>query len=399
MILNDDSDRGSRSFAPKLGALLFLAGIFLLNFISRVILAPLMPTIKRDLSLTHGQAGTLFLMISIGYFFSLAGSGFVSSRLGHKLTIIISAVATGAAMLLVSRAGSLETIYTSLVLLGIGAGLYLPSGIATITSLVSQKNWGKALAVHELAPNLSLFLAPVLTEIFLDLLSWRGILAVLGGLSILAGAAFIRFGPGQGLRGESPRPEVVKDLVVLPSFWIMMVVFGLGIGGSVAVYSMLPLYLVAGRGLEGTWVNTLIALSRISSIFMAFVAGWVTDRIGANRTMAAAILTTGLVTILLAVLPGPWLVVMVFIQPAVSACFFPPAFAALSRIGPPETNNVAVSLVIPLASLLGIGLMPAAIGYIAEAGAFDLGMALTGVVVLLGLVLLRFLKFSGESLD
>ena len=85
------------SFLARLGPLLILTSIFFINFISRIIPAPLIPRIETDLNLTHAEAGGLFFMISIGYFITLIGSGFVSSRFKHKRTMIISKSALGLA--------------------------------------------------------------------------------------------------------------------------------------------------------------------------------------------------------------------------------------------------------------------------------------------------------------
>ena len=59
------------SFRSHIGPILFLAGIFFLNFLGRIILAPLLPTIEKDLGLGHSEAGSLFLLISLGYFIAL----------------------------------------------------------------------------------------------------------------------------------------------------------------------------------------------------------------------------------------------------------------------------------------------------------------------------------------
>ena len=144
------ADSDSASWHSQAGAILLLTGIFFLNFLSRIILAPLLSTIETDLGLGHGEAGSLFLLISLGYFISLLGSGFVSSRLTHRRTIILSATAIGLALLGISLSKGLWGIRLGLLLLGLAAGLYLPSGISTLTSLVSPKQWGKALAIHEL---------------------------------------------------------------------------------------------------------------------------------------------------------------------------------------------------------------------------------------------------------
>ena len=55
------------SFHSNIPALLFMAGIFFINFLSRIILAPLLPAIETDLHIGHGEAGAFFLLISLGY--------------------------------------------------------------------------------------------------------------------------------------------------------------------------------------------------------------------------------------------------------------------------------------------------------------------------------------------
>jgi hypothetical protein len=71
--------------------------------------------------------------------------------------------------------------------------------------------------------------------------------------------------------------------------------------------------------------------------------------------MAAVFLLTGTMTFLLGVTKGYWMVLIVFAQPMLAVCFFPAGFAALSCIGPSSSRNVAVSLTIPLAFLIGAG--------------------------------------------
>src|SRR4030042_1337901 len=82
-------------FRSHIPALLFLAGIFFLNFLSRIILAPLLPAIEGDLQIGHRGAGSLFLFISLGYCVGVLGSRVVSSRFTHRRTIIASSMAVG----------------------------------------------------------------------------------------------------------------------------------------------------------------------------------------------------------------------------------------------------------------------------------------------------------------
>jgi NNP family nitrate/nitrite transporter-like MFS transporter len=351
-----------------------------------------MPNIERDLGLTHGEAGTLFLLLSVGYFITLLASGFISSRLLHRRTIVLSATALGFALLGVTLCGSLWSLRFTLLAAGMAAGIYLPSGIATLTDLVSPKNWGKAIAVHELAPNLSFVTAPLVCEILLLWFSWRGVLASLGVASIFTGLAFIRFGRGGNFQGQAPSLTAFRALFRDRSFWIMMVLFSLGISGTLGIYTMLPLYLVNEHGLDRNWANTLIAFSRISGLGVAFVSGWVTDRWGPRRTLAVIFLLTAVATFLLGYLPRGGALVMVFIQPIMAVCFFPPGFAALSSIGPPGSRNVAVSLTVPAAFIVGGGAIPTWIGLMGDAGAFSAGIQMVGAALLVGFALSLLLR-------
>ena len=391
------ADKDARSFYSELGPLLLLTSIFFLNFISRIIIAPLMPTIEKDLGMSHSGAGSLFLLISAGYFITLLCSGFFSSRLLHRRTILLSSTAVGVALLGIAMSNSLWGVRTGLLVLGMAAGIYLPSGIATLTSLISSRHWGKAIAVHELAPNLSFVAAPLVCEALLVWFSWRGVLALLGAASLLVGIGFARFGRGGEFAGEAPTFGSFRVLFVRPAFWIMVVLFSLGISGTLGIYTMLPLYLVTERGIDRDWANTLIALSRISGLGMAFVAGWVNDQLGAAKTIGAVFLLTGISTILLGASPDSLIILMIFVQPVMAACFFPPGFAALSSIGPPSTRNVAVSLTIPVAFVLGGGAIPTGIGIMGDAGSFALGIGLVGGLILAGAILSRYLRFAGDA--
>ena len=391
-----DAQGNVAPFRSQVGPILLLTGIFFLNFLARIILSPLLPTIETDLGVGHGEAGSLFLLISIGYFISLLFSGYVASRLMHRRTIILSATAIGIALVGISLSSSLLAIRLGLLVLGLAAGLYIPSAIATITSLVSPNQWGKALAIHELAPNLSTVAAPLISEALLEWFSWRGILTLLGGASVIAGLTFARFGRGGEFPGKAPGVNAFKTLVAMPAFWIMTVLFGLAISGSLGVYAMLPLYLVSERGFDRYWANILVALSRVSGLGMAFLAGWATDRFGPRWIMAVVFLLTGIMTAMLGVVPGYWIIIIVFLHPMLAVCFFPAGLAALSCIGPPSSRNVAVSFTIPLAFLLGAGAIPTGIGVMGDAGSFALGLVVVGALIFAGFLLSLHLRLPDE---
>jgi NNP family nitrate/nitrite transporter-like MFS transporter len=392
-----DQDEKSETVFAHFRPLLLLALIFFLNFMARIILAPLLPTIEKDLGIGHGEAGSLFLLISVGFFPALLGSGYFSSRLTHRKTIILSSTTLGMALLGVSLSHSLWGIRLGLIFLGMAAGLYLPSGIATLTSMVALRHWGKALAIHELAPNLSFVVAPLVAEVFLGWFSWRGVIAFLGGASLFVSMVFTRFGKGGEFPGEAPSLKSFMALLADSNFRILVVLFCLAVAASMGIFAMLPLYLVTERAMEQNHANTLIALSRISGLGMAFIAGWAVDRLGPRRTLSGIFLLSALTTVMLGIAQGYWMILVIFIQPALAVSFFPAGFAALALIGPPAIRNLAVSLSIPIAFLLGAGAIPIGIGIAGDAGSFSLGIFAVGVVIFAGFIFSLYLRFPEQK--
>ena len=382
------------AFRDKVGITVFLAWLFFLGFVTRVMFAPLMPAIENELGISHGQAGTLFLAMSIGYMMAPLCSGLISSRINHRGTLKLSAWVIGIGLLPFIFVKNLWAIRLLLVVIGLAAGIHLPSAIATITAEIRKTDWGKALSVHQCAPPLSFVLAPLLATLLLNWFTWRYVLICWASLALISALLYSHRGKGGDFPGQLPGMENVKHVVSKPSFWIMVFLFAMAMGGNAGIYSMLPLFFVNERGYDLNWANTLIGLSQLSGVAMVFLAGWITDKIGQKPTMIIALLAAAILTILLGLVRGPALVVVLFLQPAVLSSFFPAAFAALSRIARPSMRSVTNALGPPSAFLIGGGVLPAIIGYMGETHTFATGILAAGVCMAVGPFLIFFLKLG-----
>jgi NNP family nitrate/nitrite transporter-like MFS transporter len=321
----------------------------------------------------------------------------VSHFLTHRLTITFAGLMGGLSLIFISRSASIGAIHAGLVFIGFFAGLYLPSGIATLTELVSKEHWGKAMAIHELAPNMAFITAPLLAEFLLKFFPWRDSLIVLGGWAMGMPFFFLLFGKGSRKRGEPPRFQLFRQVLANPFCWVMAVFFVIAIGSSMGVYAVMPLFLVSEMGMDRPWANTLIGLSRSFGIILLFISGVLIDRIGPIRALTAFMITTGLFTLLLGVIPGATPVsILVFLQAAFVTCLFPTGFTIVSLIFPERLRGVAVSLVIFMGFLCGGGIIPSALGHWAEAFSFSSGFALLGIATL---ILFPFFRRVTSRLD
>jgi NNP family nitrate/nitrite transporter-like MFS transporter len=375
-------NREYRPFRRVLPQLLFLACIFFLNFLSRIIFAPLLPLIEQELGFGHAVSGSFFLAISSGYFVSILLSGWVSSRITHKWTIVLSTLATGFALIILSHCVSLFSLRLTLIGLGLAAGLYLPSGLATITRTVSPSFWGRGMAVHELAPNIGFVIAPLLSGIMVEWFTWRSGLVVTGTVIILTAIFYACYGGGGKDRGQAPDLAVFRKFLAKSRFWLMVLLFSLAICSTLGIYAMLPLLLVTGQGMESETANRLLALSRLCAIAMPVPAGWLGDRSGNLPVMIAVLLLAGLLTMPLGMLSGIPLLFAVFLQPMLAVCFFPSGFAVLSALEGEENGAAVIALCIPLAFLFGGGVMPTLIGVVGDWYHLELGFVVAGLAMI-----------------
>ena len=372
--------------------------MFFFNIVSRLTIAPLLPILEQEFHLRHGVAGSLYLFIGLGYATGLYVSGYLAFQFNHRLTIALSSVMIGAALFTSAWAPALWGIRASVVLLGLGGGLYLPSGIAALTENTPQPAWGKALAIHELGPNLAYICAPLLAELLLGFVSWRGVLRILGMLALLLGLVFLLAGLGGPSKGRPPSPATVRTIARDPALWAMAGLFAVAIGAGIGLYTMLPLFLVNEVGLNRMSANLITGLTRVSAPGSVLAAGLLTDRIGRRRTIALSLAGAGCSTLALGLVPSPWTSpFLIFVQAAFAAAVYPSAFAIIAALFPLPLRNVAISMIMIVGVLFGAGAVPPIIGMLADRFSFSLAFTAAGLTTLVSLLLLRLLPPSSQN--
>ena len=373
--------------------ILFVTLIFFLTFLARVLPAPLMPGIVSEMALSPSRAGALFLIMSLGYFAALVGSGYISAVIFHRRTIALSAWGVGAALLLMAFSSRPWHLEVSMFFLGAATGLYLPSGITALTGMVDPRHWGKAVSIHELAPNLAFVSAPLLAEFFLRAFTWRAMPGAVGVFALFIGLWFAVSGRGGDFPGTRPDMTAFRALAGSRGFWVMVILFGLAISSTMGIYTMLPLYLIDEAGLERGFANKLLAYSRLPGLAMALAAGWASDYFGPKRTIIAVLGATGAATIMVGLSHNPSLLSFaVVVQATIATGFFPAGFSLLSASTPEAYRSVAVSMTIPIAFVFGGGITPAVIGVTGDAGSFAAGIMLMGGLICIGAFLPLFVK-------
>jgi NNP family nitrate/nitrite transporter-like MFS transporter len=241
--------------------------------------------------------------------------------------------------------------------------------------------WGRAFSVHELAPNLAFITAPFAVAWLAEYCSWQFMFRGHALLMLVASLVFYFVSKQKEEYGMPPDFTSIKHVMKTDGFLMMVLMFSMGVMGTLGIYNVLPIFLVDAHGMSDVDANSITGFSRVATLVAALAGGWISDRLGAFRTMGYVLLLSGMLVVVIGYGSGYLLYAAVFLQPVIAVCFFPAAFAAMSALVKASMRNLVISLVVPVAYVSGGGAVPWTIGYMADAGYFSLGISIAGVLM------------------
>jgi len=165
------------------------------NFSTRTVISPLLPIFEDELAISHAAAGSIFSFVAVGYTIILLLSGLLSPVFGYKRTIVLGFVVLTIAVFCFIYTHTYASMALICLLIGLGAGIYLPSAIPLITATFGRDNWGKAIAFHETAASSSILSVPLLTALALRFLHWRILFFILSTACLSVLISFWVFSP------------------------------------------------------------------------------------------------------------------------------------------------------------------------------------------------------------
>jgi len=144
-----------------------------------IVFSILMPLIMTEFNMGYGEIGLIASLLAFLFGLNAIPAGFLSDRISSRKIAALSILLCAAAALLVSIAWNKIALASFLVIMGIGAGLYHPSGISLV-SKAFEKHRSKAMGVHGIGGNLGQAAAPIIT----GFLASPGVIT-LAGISIV----------------------------------------------------------------------------------------------------------------------------------------------------------------------------------------------------------------------
>jgi NNP family nitrate/nitrite transporter-like MFS transporter len=376
-----------------LGFLFLLWSLWFFNFSGRIIFSPILPLIEDEFMVTHARATSIFIFQSIGYAFAMTLSGFYSGRVGFKKTIVFSFAVLACVCFCVPFVKTFSVFYLIILVNGFSAGIYMPSIMPLIREHFVERNWGKAISIYDSAASISIFTIPFIVLFLLRYFHWRGIFGILGVAVLIIAILFAL--KGEELKINEPHATVFRDLITRKSLWMMVTIMSVVMGANMGIYYILPLFLTKELSLGIGYANGLLGVSRLGGIGVAILCGFLIDRFNLRKIMFILMIISGVLTILLGTASTAFIGIVLFLQAIFITGIMPISFVCLARLFARETISMAIGLIIPLATLLGTGLIPYLLGLSGDLLSFRFGIIALGVL----LILMSWLALSMRDLE
>lgn len=277
------------------------------------VLAGILPQIAGGLHISAGAAGQTITAFALTYGLAAPFLAVLTSRLPRKPLLTAALGLFVLANLASAAAPSLSLLLVARVVAGLGAALYTPNASAAAAALAGPAHRGRALSVILGGLTVgTVFGVPVGTAIGQHL-SWEASLvfvAAVGAVALLGVLAVLPGLPTPPAIPLAQRLTVLADRRVVGMVMFMLLMSG----ASIMVYTYTATVLGDIAHVHGTGLAAALLAWGIGGIFGSFGSGWLTDRLGAGRTLtlAVALLVVTLAALTISTSLIPVIIVMVF---------------------------------------------------------------------------------------
>ncbi|QWC20485.1 MFS transporter [Halorubrum sp. 2020YC2] len=267
---------------------------FFVTYFARLAISPVVPLVIDDFGVSNTAVGVALSGMWFAYGLSQFPSGILADRHGERRVILVAVGGTTAMSLLLALVPVFPAFVLAAVLLGLAAGLHY----AVATTLLSRTfdDLGTAVGIHSLGGPLAGLVAPVVATWVGVRYGWRpGVaLAALVGVPIFVLFAR-RVRPTEPRRPDQPMSERLRlgpllELIGRRQILVPLAVATLGTYVAQGVISFLPTFLVEFRGYSPAFAGGVFSAFFVVRAVAQVGLGRLSDRLGRDASIAAALL-------------------------------------------------------------------------------------------------------------
>ena len=347
---------------PRLALIALAAAYFFVGASSLAVIG-LVPEMSAGLSVSPSLIATLVTVFAIVYALAAPGLQTVAGGVQRRGLVVAGLGLMAAACFGSALAPDYATLLVMRLIGALGAALVGPTVSATAAALVPPEGRARALSAVFAGMTVSIVVGIPLASFLGQTVGWRWSWAVVG-LGALAVAPLVWASVPADNRGSRATLGTLVTLLRDRPIALTVATTAVQIGGQFVLYTLLAAWMVESLGAAPSLVPLALMLFGIGGVAGNAMSSLVTARIGAERTVQAAITLMAAVLLVLGTVP---------LAPEMGIAFSTLwAFFALAIMAPMQSRLVRLA---PERSNLTLALNASAI-YVGNA----FGAALCGLI-------------------
>jgi DHA1 family tetracycline resistance protein-like MFS transporter len=391
-VVDDDSPRTVARADRLPREIWVLVGASFMIAIGFGVVAPTLPVFVRTFDVGITAASAVVSVFALARLLFAPGSGWLVGKLGELRVYMVGL----AVVALTTAAMAFATEYWHLIALrglgGIGSTMFTISALSLLIRLAPPQMRGRASGAWATGFLLGNIVGPlaggglVAISLRAPFLVYAAVLVVVVGLSglMLRGRIVAADIPGI----ELPAAVRFRDALGHPAYRAALVAsFGNGWAVFGARVALVPLLVVESLGLPESWSGIALAVFAGGNAVTLLVAGRFADRYGRRPPMLLGLAVAAVATGVLGYIEDPVLFLAASLVAGLgSGMINPPLNAAVADVIGARGRGGTVLAGFQMASDLGAIIGPVAAGALAEAVGYGPAFAVTGAVLVVGLL-------------
>jgi MFS family permease len=393
--------------------LLFL--LYMFDYIDRMVVTSMFPSIEADWGITHTQSGMLVSAVYWAIVLLTFPVSMLVDRWSRSKTIGIMAIVWSVATLLCALTGNFVQLFMARMLIGVGEAGYAPGGSAMLAGLYPINKRARMIGLWNASIPLGTAIGVLLGGIIATKYGWKhafGIVA-LPGLVVAVLFLFVKdyktvdlsFVDSMNNRVKMSAKDIYREFITKPSliftyFGITAVVFV-----TTSLITWLPSYFQAERGLPQDKAGTLTSVIMMLAIIGAPLGGFLTDR-WRKTNPRARLLFPAWTTLLTAIFlftaldffSGTIQFVLLLFVGILILAFVSGAASVTQDVIHPGLRAMSYAVAVIIQNLLGSSMAPIVVGKIYDLTNIKTALSITPFVLAVGAVLfyLGSKKYAGD---
>jgi predicted MFS family arabinose efflux permease len=392
----------SKRYSYYIFVLLFL--LYMFDYIDRMVITSMWPSIGKDLGITHMQEGMLVSAVYWAIVLLTFPVSLLVDRWSRTKTIGIMAIMWSLATALCALTGNYVQLFMARALIGIGEAGYAPGGSAMISGLFPMEKRSRMMGIWNASIPLGTAIGHLLGGVIAVRLGWKhafGIVA-LPGLLVALLFLFLKdyktvdlaFIDTTKKKIKMKRKDMVREFLTRPS--VIYTYFGMAavVFCTTALITWLSTYFQNIQGMPMDKAGMKASVVMVLALVGAPLGGYLTDAWRKKRTNARLLLpaistlcTAIVLFIALQIAPGTLQYILLLLMGILIMCFIAGAGAVTQDVIHPGMRAISYSIAVIVQNLLGSAMAPMIVGRIYDKSNIETALSILPFVLVVGAIL------------